>query len=135
MATFRLTAKNFSALDSAMREQASEYGTRSFSEQSRDIARAVIVDGRAAVEVAKEYNVTRQRVNQLVTRYYEALLGSNVKDDVVLWLKHGFEVPSTAIGPLEEFFSKARRSRDTKKVQSAIAALIKTLGAQTSKLE
>ncbi|HEY1214702.1 MAG TPA: TrfB-related DNA-binding protein, partial [Bryobacteraceae bacterium] len=93
-----------------MREQASEYGTRSFSDQSRDIARAVIVDGRAAVEVAKEFNVTRQRVNQLVTRYYQALLGSNVQEDVVLWLKHGFEVPSTAIEPLEEFFSKARRS-------------------------
>lgn len=136
LATFRLSAKNFSALDAAMRKQASEFGTKSFAEQTRDIARAVIVDGRPAADVAREFGVTRQRVNQLVTRYYEGLLASNLSEgDVILWLKHGFEVPRTIIEPLELFLATAQRSKDTNKVQSALSALVKTLGTQTSKLE
>jgi TrfB plasmid transcriptional repressor len=136
LATFRLTAKKFSALDAAMREQASEYGTRSFSEKSSEIARAVIVDGRPAVAVAEAFGVTRQRVNQLVTRYYQALLTTKLdEEDVLLWLKRGFEVPSTIIEPLEQFLSKARRIKETKKVQSALTALVKVLETQTSKLE
>lgn len=119
-----------------MREQASEFGTKRFSDQSREMARAVIVDGEPAAEVARNFGVTRQRINQLVTRYYQALLASNlVEEDVVLWLKHGFEVPGAIIEPLEQFLEAARRSKDTKKVQSALAALIKTLGTQRSKLE
>ncbi len=119
-----------------MREQASEFGTKRFSDQSREIARAVIVDGEPAVDVAATYGVTRQRVNQLVTRYYEALLASNlVGEDVVQWLKHGFEVPASIIEPLEQFLTTARRSKDTKKVQLALSALIKTLGTHRSKLE
>jgi hypothetical protein len=136
LATFRLTAKNFSALDAAMREQAREYGTKHFTERSRDIARAVIVNGEPAADVARAYEVTRQRVNQLVTRYYEGLLSLNLPEaDVVLWLKHGFEVPSTIIEPLEAFLSSAQRCRDTKKVQSALTSVIKALQTQTAKLE
>ncbi|WP_239664610.1 TrfB-related DNA-binding protein [Burkholderia cepacia] len=136
MATFRLSAKNFSALDSAMRNHAREFGTRPFDDATRDIARAVIVEGRAAVEVASKFGVSRQRVNQLVKRYYEALQDSELTDaDVLVWLKHGFEVPSTLIEPLARFLAKAQRSKDTNKVQSAVAALIKNLGTQTSKLE
>ncbi|KWK67565.1 hypothetical protein WT82_18115 [Burkholderia stagnalis] len=119
-----------------MRKQASEFGTKSFAEQTRDIARAVIVDGRPAADVAREFGVSRQRVNQLVTRYYEGLLASNLNEgDVILWLKHGFEVPCTIIEPLELFLATAQRAKDTNKVQSALSALVKTLGTQTSKLE
>lgn len=119
-----------------MREQASQFGTKPFAEQSREIARAVIVDGEPAIEVARTFGVTRQRVNQIVTRYYQALLSTNqAAEDVVLWLKHGFELPGSIIEPLEQFLTAARRSKDTKKLQTALAALIKTLGTQRSKLE
>ncbi|WP_244138648.1 MULTISPECIES: TrfB-related DNA-binding protein [Burkholderia cepacia complex] len=136
MATFRLSAKHFSALDSAMRKHAREFGTRPFDEATRDIARAVIVDGRPAADVASEFGVSRQRVSQLVKRYYESLTNSELRSaEVIVWLKQEFEVPSPLVEPLARFLAKAQRSKDTNKVQSAMSVLIKHLGTQTSKLE
>ncbi len=119
-----------------MRKRAREFGTRPFDEATRDIARAVIVDGRPAADVASEFGVSRQRVSQLVKRYYESLTNSELRSaEVIVWLKQEFEVPSPLVEPLARFLAKAQRSKDTNKVQSAMSVLIKHLGTQTSKLE
>lgn len=124
-------------LDTAMREQAQLYGGRPFAERSRDIGYAVIVEGAAPAEVGRRYEVSKQRVSQIVTRYYQAFLTMNPTEGelAVLWLNHGFEMPNTLVKPLETFLAKSRRSKDPKKMQTAVAAIIKALETQSSKLE
>lgn len=119
-----------------MREHASKFGTKPFSESSREIARAVIVDGDPAIDVAKAHGVSRQRVSQVVARYFEELLDTpNLRETTVYWVKHGFELPAQLKEPLEKFLATARCSNDTKKVQSTLRALIAFLETRTEKLE
>lgn len=47
---------------------------RQFSKDNLAIARAVLVDGRAAIDVATEYGVTRQWVTNVVSRARAVLL-------------------------------------------------------------
>src|SRR5471032_1480213 len=120
-----------------MREQAQLYGGRPFAERSRNIGYAVIVEGAAPAQVGRQYEVSKQRVSQIVTRYYQAFLTTNptAGELAVLWLNHSFEMPNTLVKPLETFLAKSRRSKDSKKMQSAVAAIIKALETQSSKLE
>lgn len=137
MATFRLTARQFAALDSAMRKQVELQKTKPFAETTREIARAVIVDGKPSVEVQARFGVVKQRVSWIVGRYYQAYLEMNSTQGnlAVLWLKHGFEMPNNLVKPLETFLATARRSKDAKKIQSAVAAVIEALEIEKSKLE
>ncbi|CAH2778740.1 MAG: hypothetical protein CBARDMAM_0962 [uncultured Caballeronia sp.] len=138
LATFRLTARKFAALDSFMRKQVELQGTKPFAETTRDIARAVIVDGEASIEVQTRFEVTKQRVSWIVGRYcyYQMYLTTNPAEGdlaVFLWLKYGFEMPNNLVKPLETFLATARRSKDAKKIQSAI--IIEALEIEKSKLE
>lgn len=137
LATFRLTARKFAALDSFMRKQVELQGTKPFAEKTRDIARAVIVDGEASIDVQTRFEVTKQRVSSIVGRYYQAYLTMNdSKGDIAaLWLTHGFELPINLVKPLETFLATARRSKDANKIQSAIAAVMEALEIEKSKLE
>ncbi|MGP8432903.1 TrfB-related DNA-binding protein [Paraburkholderia fungorum] len=120
-----------------MRKQVELQGTKPFAETTRDIARAVIVDGEPSIDVQTRFEVTKQRVSSIVGRYYQAYLTMNPAEGnlAVLWLKHGFEMPNNLVKPLETFLATARRSKDAKKIQSAVAAVIEALEIEKSKLE
>lgn len=120
-----------------MRKQVELRGTRPFTDTTRDIARAVIVAGEPSIEVQARFGVTKQRVSAIVARYYQAYLSmdSTEGDLPVLWLKHGFEMPNNLVKPLEIFLTKAKRNKDVKRIQSAVAAVIKALDAQASRLK
>ncbi|WP_165190010.1 hypothetical protein [Paraburkholderia dioscoreae] len=137
MASFRLTPKKFELLDATLREQASQRAGRRFGEKSRLVAYAVIVEGGAPTAVAREYEVTPQWVSQVITRYHAGYLAMDQAegDAAILWLNHGFELPNTLVKPLTAFLNQARRCKDPKKIQSAIAGIIKAINSQSSKLE
>lgn len=120
-----------------MRKQVELRGTRGFAVTTRDIARAVIVDGEPSIQVQERFDVTKQRVSAIVARYYEAFLAmdSTEHDPAVLWLKHGFELPNDLVKPLESFLARAKRAKDVRKIQSAVAAVVEALDAQARRLK
>ena len=136
MATFRTTEQTFEVIDNAYREQREHMG-KPLDRRTSSIARAVIVKGLPQAEVARRNDVTKQWVSQVVNKYYQIYLatGTSVEVEAELWGTRTLEMPGVLAAPLNRFLSLAKSCKDPKALQQALTAVIRTLGAQSDKLE
>lgn len=130
-ATFRLTARQFAALDRTISEQAK---TRPVAETSRVIARAVIVDGKSLQEAATEQGRAKQWASYVIKRYHRVWLEQQQEAGLPAQTWSSHDMPSDMIRPLETFLKEVRRAKDPARARTAVSSVIRSLETQTKKL-
>jgi hypothetical protein len=118
----RLTPEDFARVASRTR----------LGERARDMARAVLVDGRAQADVATEYGMTKQRVNAAVGAIERAYIQTAAPGTG--WVSVALDLPEALALELASLVDALRGARDEAARTKALAQVTRAIRAAKNAL-
>lgn len=138
MANFRLTQQTFRQIDRAYRAEREQRITVPEHDRTSAIAHAVLVEGVPQAEAARQHNVSKQWVSKVIASYHRVCLKLGRIDEdpePVSWVTRKLEIPDALVEPLTALLANAKRCKDQRLLQSALASVARTLKTHANKLE